>query len=84
MELAIRGDEPLEHLNDKSPELDRLARRLVVVARVRGERGVKLTRHPSLQLRVGVVLDRLESHGRTVSSYGPGNTRSWVTITLKA
>src|SRR5262249_13846575 len=84
LELAVRLKEPLKHLDDEGPDLDRLAARLAVVARVGGQRGMKLGGDSSLERHVGVGLHRLESHGRTVSSYGPGNTRSWVTITLKA
>src|SRR5690349_21661988 len=84
LELAVGLDEPLEHLHDEWPHLDRLAVRLAVVARVGGQRRVKLAGDSSLERYVGVGLHRLEFHGRTVSSYGPGNTRSWVTITLKA
>src|SRR5206468_11944071 len=82
LEIPIRVEELLEDLHDQRPRLDRLAGRLAVVRRVVGQRDVKLARDTSLEQRRGIGLDRLELHGRTVSSYGPGNTRSWITMTL--
>src|SRR5439155_19349371 len=49
LELAVGLDEPLEHLHDEWPHLDRLAARLAVVARVGGQRRVKLAGDSSLE-----------------------------------
>src|SRR5262249_48469152 len=84
LELTVRLHEPLEHLHDQGPHVDRLAGGLAVIDRVGRQRGVKLARYPSLECGRRVGLDRLQLHRRTVSSYGPGNTRSWVSITWKA
>src|SRR4030095_114788 len=57
LELAIRLEEPLEHLDNEGPDFDRLAARLVVVARVGGQRRVELHGDSSPERTVGCVLD---------------------------
>src|SRR5262245_22385786 len=84
LEVSVRVQELLEDLHDQGPQLDRLGSGLAVVLRVGRQRDVELAGDTPLEPRRRVGLDRLELHGRPVSSYGPGNTRSWVTITLKA
>src|SRR5229473_1694480 len=82
VELTVRVRERTEHLDEKGPQVDRLAVHFAVVPRVRGEDLVELARDAAFERHRCQGPHPLELHSCLASVYGPGKMTSCVTITV--